>query len=74
MMQDLRAVLEWYPEFADAYDLLASARREGGGPVAAMQAERAAIELSPRNQLYLYHWRKFMLRQKWVAARTLLEL
>jgi len=35
MMQDLRAVLEWYPEFADAYDLLASARREGGGPVAA---------------------------------------
>ena len=43
-------MLEWYPEFADAYDLLASARREGGGPVAATQAERAAIELSPRNQ------------------------
>ncbi len=75
MMQDLRAVLEWYPEFADAYDLLASARREGGGPVAAMQAERAAIELSPRNQLYLYHMAQiYVSDKKWVAARALLGL
>ncbi|MGA9544704.1 MAG: hypothetical protein WBQ85_14110 [Candidatus Sulfotelmatobacter sp.] len=75
MMQDLRAVLEWYPEFADAYDLLASARREGGGPVAAMQAERAAIELSPRNQQYLYHMAQiYVSDKKWVAARALLEL
>ncbi|MFZ0137606.1 MAG: hypothetical protein WAK89_11130 [Candidatus Sulfotelmatobacter sp.] len=75
MMQDLRAVLEWYPEFADAYDLLASARREGGGPVAAMQAERAAIELSPRNQLYVYHMAEiYVSDKKWVAARALLEL
>ncbi|MGA8524460.1 MAG: hypothetical protein WB629_00170 [Candidatus Sulfotelmatobacter sp.] len=75
MMQDLRAVLEWYPEFADAYDLLASARREGGGPVAAMQAERAAIELSPRNQQYVYHMAEiYVSDKKWVAARALLEL
>ena len=46
MMQDLRAVLDWYPEFADAYDLMAIARKVGGGPVAAMQAERAAMQLS----------------------------
>ncbi|MGA8500725.1 MAG: hypothetical protein WB683_04195, partial [Candidatus Sulfotelmatobacter sp.] len=75
MMQDLRAVLEWYPEFADAYDLLASARREGGGPAGAMQAERAAIELSPRNQQYLYHMAQiYVSDKKWVAARALLEL
>ncbi|MGB8472271.1 MAG: hypothetical protein WA676_16465 [Candidatus Sulfotelmatobacter sp.] len=75
MMQDLRAVLEWYPEFADAYDLLASARREGGGPVAAMQAERAAIELSPRNQQYVYHMAEiYVSDKKWVAARALLQL
>jgi hypothetical protein len=75
VMQDLRAVLEWYPEFSDAYDLLASARREGGGPVAAMQAERAAIELSPRNQQYVYHLAEIYISdKKWIAARALLEL
>src|SRR5271170_4597669 len=75
MMQDLRAVLEWYPEFADAYDLMASARREGGGPAGAMQAERAAIALSPRNQHYLYHMAEiYVSDKKWVAARALLEL
>src|SRR6266851_10338105 len=74
MMQDLRAVLEWYPEFADAYDLTAIARREGGGPVAAMQAERAAIQLSPRNQQYVYHLAEIYVDdKKWEAARTLLE-
>ena len=75
MMQDLRAVLEWYPEFADAYDLLAMARMVGGGPVAALQAERAAIQLSPRNQEYVYHLAQIHIEdKKWDAARTLLEL
>jgi hypothetical protein len=74
MLQDLRAVLEWYPEFADAYDLMATARREGGGPVAAMQAERAAVQLSPRNQQYVYHLAEIYVDdKKWEAARTLLE-
>jgi thioredoxin-like negative regulator of GroEL len=74
MLQDLRAVLEWYPEFADAYDLMAIARREGGGPVAAMQAERAAIQLSPRNQRYVYHLAEIYVDdKKWEAARALLE-
>jgi hypothetical protein len=68
-------VLEWYPEFADAYDLMASACREGGGPVAAMQAERAAIQLSPRNQQYVYHMAEiYVSDKKWVAAQALLEL
>jgi hypothetical protein len=74
MLQDLRAVLEWYPEFADAYDLMAIARREGGGPVAAMQAERAAVQLSPRNQQYVYHLAEIYIDdKKWEAARTLLD-
>jgi hypothetical protein len=74
MLQDLRAVLEWYPEFSDAYDLTATARREGGGPVAAMQAERAAIQLSPRNQQYVYHLAEIYVDdKKWEAARNLLE-
>ncbi len=74
MMQDLRAVLEWYPEFADADDLMAMARMEGGGPVAAMQAERAAMQLSPRNQQYVYHLAEiYVSDKKWIAARSLLE-
>jgi hypothetical protein len=74
MLQDLRAALEWYPEFADAYDLMAIARREGGGPVAAMQAERAAVQLSPRNQQYVYHLAEIYVDdKKWEAARTLLD-
>jgi len=74
MMQDLRAVLEWYPEFANAYDLMAMARMEGGGTVAAMQAERAAMQLSPRNQQYAYHLAEiYVSAKKWEAARALLD-
>lgn len=74
MLQDLRSVLEWYPEFADAYDLTAMARMEGGGPAAAMQAERAAIQLSPRNERYVYHMAEiYESDKKWDAARALLQ-
>jgi hypothetical protein len=74
MMQDLRAVLDWYPEFADAYDLLAVARKVGGGTIAAMQAERAAMQLSPRNQEYAYHLAEIYIEAKnWQAARAQLD-
>jgi hypothetical protein len=74
MMQDLRAVLDWYPEFADAYDLLAVARKVGGGTIAAMQAERAAMQLSPRNQEYAYHLAEIYIEAKnWPAARAQLD-
>jgi hypothetical protein len=74
MMQDLRAVLEWYPEFANAYDLMAMARLEGGGPIAAMQAEHAAMQLSPRNQQYVYHLAEiYIADKKWDAAKDVLE-
>jgi tetratricopeptide (TPR) repeat protein len=74
MLIDLRAVLEWYPEMANAYDLLAMAHNEGGTTPPAMQAERAAMNLSPRNQLYVYHLAQiYMTGKKWDAAQALLQ-
>jgi tetratricopeptide (TPR) repeat protein len=74
MMLDLRSVLEWYPELADAYDLLALARNEGGGPAAAMQAERSAMLLSPRDERYVYHLALiYIAGKKWEAAEAQLE-
>jgi tetratricopeptide (TPR) repeat protein len=74
MLQDLRAVLDWYPEFADAYDLMAVARNVGGSSVSAMQAERAAMQLSPRNQEYVYHLAEIYVEaKKWEAARAMLD-
>jgi len=73
MMQDLKAVLEWYPEFASAYDLLAQARKEGGSTPAAMQSERAAMMLSPRNEEYVYHLALiYIAGKRWDAAQALL--
>ena len=74
MMLDLKAVLEWNPEMADAYDLLALARNSGGSNTAAMQAERAAMTLSPRNEQYVFHLAEiYVSSKKWEAAGSLLE-
>jgi hypothetical protein len=74
MMLDLKAVLDWYPEMASAYDLLALGRNEGGSSLAAMQAERAAMMLSPRDQHYAYHLALiYITGKKWDAAQAQLE-
>ena len=74
MMQDLRAVLDWNPEMAEAYSMLAMARVEGGGVNSAMESMRAAIQLSPRNQGYLLNMAQiYMAGKKWDAATALLE-
>ncbi len=74
MMLDLKAVLEWNPELADAYDLLAVARTSGGSTTAAMQAERAAMSLSPRNESYVIHLAEiYIASKKWEAATSLLD-
>lgn len=74
MMLDLKAVLEWYPELASAYDLLAIGRNEGGSSVAAMQSERAAMQLCPRDQHYVYHLAEiYITSKKWDAAQAQLE-
>ena len=74
MMLDLRGVLEWYPEMSDAYDLLAVARNAGGSPTTAMQSERAAIGLSPRDARYQIHLAEIYISgKKWEAAGALLD-
>jgi len=74
MMLDLKAVLEWNAELADAYDLLAVARNSGGSTTAALQAEREAINLSPRNEQYVFHLAQiYVSGRKWDAATTLLD-
>ena len=64
MMQDLRAVVDWYPEMAAAYNMLGMARVGGGGIKSAMEAQKQAIALAPRSLEY-----QFNLGQIYVAAR-----
>ena len=73
MMQDLRQVIDWDPEFADARNMLAMAQLEGGGVHAAMDSMRPAIQLAPRNQQYLLNMAQIYLAGKnWDAATALL--
>ena len=70
MMQDLRAVLDWYPELADAYNMLGVARVEGGGWDSALEAEKQAIALSPRNIEYQFNLGQiYVAGKKWDLAR-----
>jgi tetratricopeptide (TPR) repeat protein len=74
MIQDLRAVLDWYPTFAEAYNMLAMARLEGGGVSSAMTSMREAVQLSPRNETYLLNLAQIeMAGKKWDDATALLE-
>lgn len=74
LMQDLHLVLDWAPEFAEAYSMLAMAQLEGGGVHAAMDSMRAAIQLSPRNQSYLLNMAQIYLAgQNWDAATAILD-
>jgi tetratricopeptide (TPR) repeat protein len=70
MMQDLRAVADWYPELADAYNMLGMARVEGGGINSALEAQRQAIALAPRNVEYQFNLGQIYLAgKKWDLAR-----
>jgi len=74
MMQDLRTVIDWNPEFAEAYSMLAMARVEGGGINSAMESMRQAIQLSPRNENYLLNMAQiYMAGKKWDEATALLN-
>ena len=53
---------------------MAMARMEGGGATSAMQAERAAMQLSPRDESYVFHLAEiYMSAKKWEAAQALLD-
>ncbi|MFY9562279.1 MAG: hypothetical protein WAQ52_18765 [Terriglobales bacterium] len=70
MMQDLRAALDWYPDFAEAYNMLGMARVEGGGINSALEAQRMAISLSPRNLEYQFNLGQiYVAGKKWDQAR-----
>ena len=72
MMQDLRAVADWYPELADAYNMLGMARVEGGGINSALEAQRQAIALAPRNVEYQFNLGQIYLAgKKWDLAREM---
>jgi tetratricopeptide (TPR) repeat protein len=72
MMQDLRAVADWYPELADAYNMLGMARVEGGGINSALEAQRQAIALAPRNVEYQFNLGQiYVAGKKWDLAREL---
>ena len=72
MMQDLRAVTDWYPELADAYNMLGMARVEGGGINSALEAQRQAIALAPRNVEYQFNLGQiYVAGKKWDLAREL---
>ena len=70
LMMDLRAVLDWYPELAEAYNILGMARVEGGGTNSALEAERQAIALSPRNLEYQFNLGQiYVAGKRWDQAR-----
>jgi tetratricopeptide (TPR) repeat protein len=74
MFQEMRAVIDRYPEFAEAYNMLAMARLDGGGINSATSAIRKAIDLAPRNQSYILHLAEiYMAAKKWDPAQALLE-
>jgi tetratricopeptide (TPR) repeat protein len=74
MFQEMRAVIDWNPEFAEAYNMLAMARLDGGGLNSAIEAIRSAVQLAPRNQIYVLHLAEiYMAAKKWDQATPLLE-
>jgi tetratricopeptide (TPR) repeat protein len=75
IMQNLRAVLDWNPDFAEAYNRLALAQLEGGGVHAALDSMRYATRLNPRNQTYRLNLAHIYLAGKqWDEASALLGL
>ncbi len=71
---DLRVVIDWYPEFAEAHSLLGLGRIEGGGITSAAEAMQAAIRLNPRHEWYQVNLAKIYTEaKKFDAARALLD-
>jgi tetratricopeptide (TPR) repeat protein len=74
MIQDLVFVVDKEPDFAEAYNMLALARLQGGGVHSAIEAIKVAIKLSPRSEQYLLNLAQIDLAGKqWDDATSLLE-
>ncbi len=73
MLLDLRTVLDWDLDFAEAYNMLGVARAEGGGVNSAVDAMSIAVQLSPRNETYRLNMAvAYTAAKKWDAATALL--
>ena len=55
MKQELETSIALDPDFADSYALLAFAQSGAGDPAKALVTMRKAIDISPRNESYLYN-------------------
>jgi len=64
MMESLQIVIDRYPEFAEAYNMLGWARLAGGGANAAVETMKMAVQLNPRSEQY-----ELRLAKAYVAAR-----
>jgi tetratricopeptide (TPR) repeat protein len=64
MMESLHTVIDRYPEFAAAYNMLGWARLAGGGGNAATETMKMAVQLNPRSEQY-----QLLLAQAEVAAK-----
>ena len=74
MIQDLVYVVDKEPDFAEAHNMLAMARLQGGGVHSAAGSIAIAIQLSPRNEQYLLNLAQIDLAgKKWDDATALLN-
>ena len=75
MIQDLVFVVDKEPDFAEAHNMLAMARLQGGGVHSATESIKVAIQLSPRNEQYLLNLAQIDLAgKKWDDATALLDV
>jgi tetratricopeptide (TPR) repeat protein len=74
MIQDLVFVVDKEPDMAEAHNMLALARLQGGGVHSATEPIKVAIQLSPRNEQYVLNLAQIDLAgKKWDDATALLE-
>ena len=74
MIQDLVYVVDKEPDFAEAHNMLALARLQGGGVHSATESITVAIQLSPRSEQYLLNLAQIDLAgKKWDDATALLN-
>jgi len=68
MMESLHIVIDEYPDFAEAYNMLGWAQLQGGGPNAAIQSLKMAVQLAPREEGY-----QLRLAQAYFSAKKFAE-
>lgn len=74
MMESLHIVIDEYPDFAEAYNMLGWARLAGGGGNAAVESMKQAVQLSPRDEEYqLRLARAYLAAKKFDDATATLE-